>query len=421
MKTLNFENSYAKNKQGNIIGPITQQKMAENDGTAVTVICITYNHEKFIAQALDSFLMQKTNFKFKVFVGEDCGPDNTAAIVREYAERYPDIIIPFIREHNMGAQRNLIDLCQRATSPYIAFCEGDDYWIDEYKLQKQFDYMEQNQDIRVCFAQAEIEAPEDWFLSSYFKKNNEGKFIYPECEPIFVTKKEKLNMYDFIKCFSAHTSTIFYRWNYDLDIPEWYFNGIIGDVPIFLMQLDNRNAYYMKKVVSIYRRSNVGIFMSSNMDEHFMRTRMDQFWDSWQELSVYPDSRAARQAVLSRGETLVDSIHQRFASLDGVKKMVDGDVVATVKQVNPLTMLEAMGAHVQHLHLSDFTSTCDCAVPGFGAEDFEAVAKKLRAIHFDGTAILEVYRSGFGEAQELAEGLSFLNRIFIDNKGDEQP
>lgn len=90
-------------------------------------------------------------------------------------------------------------------------------------------------------------------------------------------------------------------------------------------------------------------------------------------------------------------------------------------QVNPLTMLEAMGAHVQHLHLSDFTSTCDCAVPGFGAEDFEAVAKKLRAIHFDGTAILEVYRSGFGEAQELAEGLSFLNRIFIDNKGDEQP
>ena len=72
-------------------------------------------------------------------------------------------------------------------------------------------------------------------------------------------------------------------------------------------------------------------------DESSMRTRMDQFWDSWQELSVYPDSRAARQAVLSRGETLVDSIHQRFASLDGVKKMVDGDVVATVKQVNTLT------------------------------------------------------------------------------------
>ena len=103
----------------------------------MTVVCITYKHEAFIAQALDSFLMQKTDFKFKVFVGEDCGPDGTADIVREYARRYPDVIVPFIREENMGAQRNLIDLCQRATSPYIAFCEGDDYWIDEYKLQNR--------------------------------------------------------------------------------------------------------------------------------------------------------------------------------------------------------------------------------------------------------------------------------------------
>ena len=96
---------------------LTEQKAAENDGTLVTVVCITYKHEAFIAQALDSFLMQKTDFKFKVFVGEDCGPDGTADIVREYARRYPDVIVPFIREENMGAQRNLIDLCQRATSP----------------------------------------------------------------------------------------------------------------------------------------------------------------------------------------------------------------------------------------------------------------------------------------------------------------
>lgn len=90
-------------------------------------------------------------------------------------------------------------------------------------------------------------------------------------------------------------------------------------------------------------------------------------------------------------------------------------------QVSPLEMLDAMGPHVRHLHLSDFTQTCDCVVPGFGAEDFHAVANKLRAIHFEGTAILEVYRSGFGNPQELADGLAFLNRIFIDHKGDEQP
>lgn len=277
MKTLNFENSYAKNEQGNIIGPITQQKMAENDGTAVTVICITYNHEKFIAQALDSFLMQKTNFKFKVFVGEDCGPDKTADIVREYAEKYPDIIIPFIREHNMGAQRNLIDLCQRAASPYIAFCEGDDYWIDEYKLQKQFDYMEQNQDIRICFAQAEIEAPDDWFLRNYFIADQRGKLILPNCEPVFgkyFTQNRYIKGNYFVSFTACHTSTMFFRWNYDLKIPEWYFDGLIGDISIFLLQLGDGETLYINHIVSVYRRSDVGVWMNTNMNHHFLKTRL---------------------------------------------------------------------------------------------------------------------------------------------------
>ena len=120
--------------EGLTMGPETAKRAAKNDGCAVTICCITYKHEDYIRSALDSFLMQKTNFKFKVFVGEDHGPDGTADIVREYAEKYPDIIVPFLREKNMGAQANLIDLCNHADSPYIAFCEGDDYWVDENKL-----------------------------------------------------------------------------------------------------------------------------------------------------------------------------------------------------------------------------------------------------------------------------------------------
>lgn len=88
-------------------------------------------------------------------------------------------------------------------------------------------------------------------------------------------------------------------------------------------------------------------------------------------------------------------------------------------EVSPLAMLDAMGGHVQHLHLSDFTSNCDCTVPGVGMENFHAVAKKLRDTNFNGTAILEVYRTGFGDAHELAAGLAFLNRVFTQNQGDE--
>jgi len=245
------------------------------EGIMVTVICITYNHEQYIAEALESFVRQKTNFKFKVFVGEDCGPDKTAEIVKEYAEKYPDIIVPFLREQNMGAQRNLIDLCQCAESPYIAFCEGDDYWIDDYKLQKQFDYMEENPELRACYCRTKIEAPEDWHLRSYYIANKQGELIWPDCEPGYKVKLTTITCFDYISFFPAHTSTMFFRWNYSLCIPEWYFKGIIGDTPLFLMQLGEGAAGFLPDVTSVYRRSDVGVFMSTNQDEHFLKTRLD--------------------------------------------------------------------------------------------------------------------------------------------------
>lgn len=260
-----------------VMGPETAKRFAENDDCAVTICCITYKHEEFIRDALDSFLMQKTNFKYKIFVGEDCGPDSTADIVREYAEKYPDIIVPFLREKNMGAQANLIDLCNHATSPYIAFCEGDDYWVDEYKLQKQYDYMQANPELRVAFTKAEISAPDDWFLRSWFKADKQGRLVFPDCEPTYKPKKKSAlyTAWDCVWVFPAHTATVFYRWNYDVEIPDWYFTGIIGDHPIFLMQLGEGKAGMLNDVTAVYRRSDVGVYMSADMDEHFMKTRID--------------------------------------------------------------------------------------------------------------------------------------------------
>lgn len=258
------------------MGPETAKRFEENDeDVAVTICCITYKHEEYIRDALDSFLMQKTNFKYKIFVGEDKGPDGTADIVREYAEKYPDKIVAFLREENMGAQANLIDLCNHAKSPYIAFCEGDDYWVDEYKLQKQYDLMQANPDWRICYSKAEISAPDDWFLRDWFKENREGKLIFPDCEPTYKPSKKPISAGECIWVFPAHTATVFYRWNYDVEIPDWYFSGIVGDHPIFLMQLGEGLAGMLPDVTAVYRRSNVGVYMSQNMDEHFMKTRID--------------------------------------------------------------------------------------------------------------------------------------------------
>ena len=119
----------------------------------VNIICATYNHEKYIKDALDGFLMQKTSFKYTVLLHDDASTDKTTEIVREYAAKYPEIILPYYEQENQYSKHNgMINKIQsgRANAKYIAFCEGDDYWTDPNKLQKQFDAMEENPSIRIC-------------------------------------------------------------------------------------------------------------------------------------------------------------------------------------------------------------------------------------------------------------------------------
>ena len=125
----------------------------------VSIICNTYNHEKYIRKALDGFLMQKTNFAYEVLVHDDASTDSTAEIIREYEAKYPDIIKPIYETENQYSQNNgMISKLQygRVQGKYIAICEGDDYWIDPLKLQKQFDAMEKHPELDICAHRAII-------------------------------------------------------------------------------------------------------------------------------------------------------------------------------------------------------------------------------------------------------------------------
>ena len=110
----------------------------------VSVFMITYNHELYIAQALDSILMQQVNFKYEIVIGEDCSTDNTRAILINYAKKYPNIFHLLLHKHNLGAVNNQNEVFKNCKGKYIAMLEGDDYWTDPYKLQKQVDFMDAN-------------------------------------------------------------------------------------------------------------------------------------------------------------------------------------------------------------------------------------------------------------------------------------
>ena len=125
-----------------------------NTPILVSIRCCTYNHEPYIRKCLDGFVMQKTNFRFEAIVHDDASTDGTAAIVREYASRYPDIIKPIFEEENQyskhdGSLSRIMNSHMRGK--YIAMCEGDDYWTDPYKLQKQVDFLNNHPDYAMCF------------------------------------------------------------------------------------------------------------------------------------------------------------------------------------------------------------------------------------------------------------------------------
>lgn len=118
-----------------------------NTSPLVTILCLVYNHEQYLRQCLEGFVMQKTNFKFEAIVHDDASTDNSASIILEYAAKYPDIIKPIIETENQYLKRDgslgkIMD--SHIHGKYVAYCEGDDYWIDSLKLQKQVEYLEKN-------------------------------------------------------------------------------------------------------------------------------------------------------------------------------------------------------------------------------------------------------------------------------------
>ncbi len=120
----------------------------------VSICCITYNHESYIRETIEGFLMQKTKFPIEVLIHDDASTDKTADIIREYENKYPDIIKPiyqFDNKYSKGISVSETYNFPRARGKYIAMCEGDDYWTDPSKLQKQVDFMEVNPDCSLCF------------------------------------------------------------------------------------------------------------------------------------------------------------------------------------------------------------------------------------------------------------------------------
>lgn len=280
-------------QSGVIVSVVTDKSSSD---LAVQVVCITYNQEKYIAEALDSFIRQKTSFRFNIMVGDDCSTDRTAEIVDEYVKKYPELVVRVPREHNLGAAANILDVCSKCTAPYLAFCEGDDFWTDDSKLQLQFDYMESHKDTNVCFTQTILKSTYEQAADHWYKPNSNGEIIIPNSIPGYAAVSEltsKTYMQAFVKTggFYSHTSSLFYRWNYLTEWPEWMMHGQVSDILILIFQVGiSGNIHFIPKITSCYRRNKGGCTNSNSIDEFLIKTRFEPTEKYYKLYELFKDS-----------------------------------------------------------------------------------------------------------------------------------
>lgn len=229
----------------------------------VSILCITYNHKNYIRQCLDGFVMQKTNFDFIAYVGDDCSTDGTTEIVKEYEYKYPNIIKGIYHSKNTNIIGNYFDVVNACKSKYVAVCEGDDYWIDEYKLQKQVDFLESNPDYAICFHPVKVV-----YEGFDFEKTNE---IYPTQKMI----KSGTTFELLLKTNFIQTNSVMYRWEFnDKKIEEYFPKDILpGDFYLHLLHAKEGKIKMLIDVMSVYRRNPSGSWSDSitNMDKIYLK------------------------------------------------------------------------------------------------------------------------------------------------------
>lgn len=222
----------------------------------VSICCITYNQEKYISDALNSFLMQKTDFSYEILIHDDASTDRTPEIIKEYVMDYPDIIKPIYQTENQYSKGIEIFYnynFTRAKGKYIALCEGDDYWINENKLQIQVDYMEQNPNCSLCTHTSE--------------KVSGVKKLFGIIRPNRGDKNYRTDDVILGGGGMFATNSMLFPSNLVRSLPEFYFNAPIGDYPLTIFLSLHGDVHYIDSCMSSYRFMSEGswsVKMKSN-------------------------------------------------------------------------------------------------------------------------------------------------------------
>lgn len=269
----------------------------------VSVLCTSYNHEKYIADALNGFLMQETDFSYEIIVHDDASTDSTQSIIKKYCQDYPNRIVAILQNKNQYSQGRKITkdfLLPRARGKYIALCEGDDYWIDPHKLQIQYNYMEAHPDCMMCAHANYVTSPTGQTVRRY--KNEDSDITIEDC---------LRSSYPLV-----HTATYFIRKELYSNFSNAYYICPVGDYPLCIEAAKISPIHYIDKVMSTYRYMTPGSWSS-----RFRRNIQNQVGFYNQSINYY---LALDEAIPDQHELIEKNIER----CDFLRKLSSRDFIS---------------------------------------------------------------------------------------------
>ncbi len=221
----------------------------------VSVVVLCYNHELYISKTLESIVSQRTNFEFEILIGDDCSKDKSRKIIDKFHFEFPKKIRKIYPSSNLGPNGNYLNCFNETKGKYIAFCEGDDYWIDTYKLQKQVDFLEQNPKY------GGVSTNNRWLIE------NEHSFRDS------ILEEGEITFEDLCESNLLNSQTILFRKSLVKNI-EWMKDLKIGDWPLHLLVANQQPYYRLQEITAVYRVHDGGVH-SLLQEEVKLRNRVE--------------------------------------------------------------------------------------------------------------------------------------------------
>jgi len=221
--------------------------MEHDSSPKVSVLMITYNHERFIAKAVESALMQETHFDYEIVIGEDCSTDATREILLEYRKRHPEKIRLLLHDQNLGlgGKKNLAVTLRNCRGQYIAMLEGDDYWTSPVKLQQQACFLDGHPGYAGCFHPVRYVDDQDRLLEEH---------------PVVNLGKETVALEDLLRGNPIYTCSVMFRRGLIQELPAWYFESTLGDWPLHMLNARHGLIGYINEEMGAYRTHDTGIW-----------------------------------------------------------------------------------------------------------------------------------------------------------------